>query len=73
MNKVIERAEKEKKKKAFICTTLLAIVVFGAILVSCFIEGSNNIYLCDFIYPFLAGCYIYEKCQDFYNWILKSE
>lgn len=68
-NKVLKRLEKQKKKKATICTFLLALVAL--VIIGCL--SIVDIGLLEGILGCLAGLWIGERFQDFYNWLMEDK
>lgn len=64
------------KKKAKVYTILLIIVVFGLLILSCFLKFEDyayNLRLFNIITASIAGSWIGEKIYMFYKWLLEKE
>lgn len=65
------------KKKALICTGLLAIILLALWISTWFIKitETETLYdlLCKFVFPILAGLYLSKMVDCFYEWLIKTE
>lgn len=65
------------KKKALICTGLLAIIILSLWISSWFIKISETVtlydFLCKLVFPILAGLYLSKMVDRFYEWLIKTE
>lgn len=65
------------KKKALICTGLLAIIMLSLWISTWFIKITETEtlydYLCKLVFPILAGLYLSKMADRFYEWLIKTE
>lgn len=65
------------KKKALICTGLLAIILIALWISSWFIKISETEtlydFLCKLVFPILASLYLGKMVDCFYEWLVKTE
>lgn len=65
------------KKKALICTGLLAIIILSLWISSWFIKitETETLYdfLCKLVFPIFAGLYLTKMVDCFYEWLIKTE
>ena len=54
------------KKKAVICTTMFAIIIYGIGFVCIDLE-------LDILFQFVTGAWIYERIEEFYYWLKKND
>ena len=62
------------KKKANICTLLLAIVWMAVLVGSWFIETADGTYRLYYtITAWMAGWFMFDRLDRFRNWLMKSD
>lgn len=61
------------KVKAFVCTVLLFIVVAVVLFATTAIRSEIGISLSDVLISIMGGCWISDRLNDFYNWLLKEK
>lgn len=65
------------KRKAKVCTALLAIIFFALWIASVFIENSEGTTLYEFLegllFPCFAGCSMGKCITRFYEWLTKTD
>lgn len=61
------------KVKAFICTVLLYIVFAVVLFATTFVKSEIGISLSNVLISIMGGCWMFDRLDDFYNWLLKEK
>lgn len=62
------------KKKASICTLLLTVVWFGALIGSWFVKTSDGIFRLSYVFIFwMALWFMADSLSKFRSWLMKGE
>ena len=61
------------KVKAFICTVLLFVVIAVVVFATTAIRSEIGISLSNVLISIMGGCWMFDRLDDFYNWLLKEK